>query len=79
MSIHMEFTLLDGKVPILSTRKVPLRTPSSSCAGLPSGSTDIKFLKDRNCPVWDQWVLRGTGNLRIKKLTWVCVNSKSVV
>ena len=24
---HMEFTLLDGKVPILSTRKVPYKNP----------------------------------------------------
>ena len=57
---HMEFTLLDGKVPILSTRKVPYKNPIIELCWFASGSTDIKFLKDRNCPVWDQWVLRGT-------------------
>ena len=57
---HMEFTLLDGKVPILSTRKVPYKNPIIELCWFASGSTDIKFLKDRNCSVWDQWVLRGT-------------------
>lgn len=57
---HMDFDLTDGRVPILSTRKVPIQNPIVEMCWFASGSTDIKFLKDHNCPVWDQWVKEGT-------------------
>lgn len=56
----MSFDLRDGKIPILSTRKVPYQNPIIEMCWFASGDTNIKFLKDRNCPVWDSWVRAGT-------------------
>lgn len=53
---HMTFSLLDNRVPILSTRKIPVKSPIVEMIWFISGSTDIKFLKDNNVSIWDSWV-----------------------
>ncbi len=53
---HMSFDLSNGKVPILSTRQVPYKNPIIELCWFASGDTDIKFLKDNNCSIWDSWV-----------------------
>lgn len=57
---HMEFSLLDGRVPILSTRKIPVKSPIVEMLWFISGKTDIKYLKDNNVSIWDSWVKPGT-------------------
>lgn len=53
---HMSFSLADDRVPVLSTRQVPTKNPIVEMVWFISGSTDIKFLKDNNCHIWDDWV-----------------------
>lgn len=53
---HMTFSLLNNRVPILSTRKIPVKSPIIEMIWFISGSTDIKFLKDNNVSIWDSWV-----------------------
>lgn len=57
---HMEFSLLEGRVPVLSSRKVPVKSPIVEMIWFISGSTDIKFLKDNNVSIWDSWIKPGT-------------------
>jgi hypothetical protein len=59
-SCHMEFSLLDSRVPILSSRKVPFKSAIIELLWFISGSTDVKFLKDNNVGIWDEWVITGT-------------------
>lgn len=53
---HMEFSLTNGKIPVLSTRKMPLKAPIIEMLWFISGSTDIAFLKKNNVSIWDSWV-----------------------
>ena len=58
---HMEFSLLDGRIPVLSTRKIPnVMAPIIEMIWFISGSTDIEFLKKHNLSIWDSWVKPGT-------------------
>lgn len=57
---HMEFNISNGKVPLLSTRKVPIKSPIIELLWFISGSTDIEFLKKHNVNIWDSWVIPGT-------------------
>ncbi len=59
-SCHMEFSLLDSRVPILSSRKIPFKSAIVELLWFISGSTDIKFLKKHNVSIWDSWVKPGT-------------------
>ncbi len=57
---HMEFSLLEGRVPIPSTRKIPYRSAIIELLWFISGSTDVKYLKDNNVSIWDSWVIPET-------------------
>ena len=57
---HMEFSLLSGRIPVLSTRKIPVKSPIIELLWFISGSTDIEFLKKNNVSIWDSWVKTGT-------------------
>lgn len=52
----MEFDLTDNKIPILSTRKVPVRFMPIELVWFISGDTDIKYLLDNNVNIWNSWV-----------------------
>jgi thymidylate synthase len=52
----MEFDLTDGRIPVISSRKMPLRFLPIELVWFISGSTDIKYLKDNNVSIWDSWV-----------------------
>ena len=56
----MEFDLTDGKIPLPSTRKVPIRFLPIELVWFISGSTDIKFLLDNNVNIWNSWVIPET-------------------
>jgi thymidylate synthase len=57
---HMEFSLANGRIPVLSSRKVPLKAPIVELLWFISGKTNIKFLKENNSSIWDSWVIPGT-------------------
>lgn len=56
----MEFDLTDGKIPMLSTRKVPIRFLPIELVWFISGDTNIKFLLDNNVNIWNSWVIPET-------------------
>jgi len=53
---NMEFSLLHGRVPVLSTRQVPIKDPIKELIWFISGSINIDFLKKNNVNIWDSWV-----------------------
>ena len=52
----MEFDLTDGKIPLPSTRKVPIRFMPIELQWFISGDTNVKFLLDNNVSIWNSWV-----------------------
>lgn len=52
----MDFDLTDGKIPMLSTRKVPTRFMPIELVWFISGDTDIKYLLENNVNIWNSWV-----------------------
>ena len=52
----MDFDLTDGKIPMLSTRKVPTRFMPIELVWFISGDTNIKYLLDNNVNIWNSWV-----------------------
>lgn len=57
---NMEFSLENGRIPVLSSRKIPLKSPIIEMIWFISGSTDIEFLKKHGLSIWDSWVKHGT-------------------
>ena len=51
----MRFDLTEGKVPVVTTKKIFLRSIIHELIWFISGSTDIKYLKDNNVSIWDSW------------------------
>lgn len=56
----MSFDLTDGKIPLITTRKVPWKSFVREMLWFISGSTDIKYLKDNKISIWDNWVIPQT-------------------
>lgn len=56
----MEFDLTDGKIPLPSTRKVPIRFMPIELQWFISGDTNVKFLLDNNVSIWNSWVIPET-------------------
>ena len=52
----MDFDLTDGKIPMLSTRKVPTRFMPIELVWFISGDTNIKYLLENNVNIWNSWV-----------------------
>lgn len=56
----MRFDITGGKVPLLTTKKVYIRSVIHELLWFISGNTDIKYLKEHNVSIWDSWVKEGT-------------------
>ncbi len=50
----------DGYIPLVTTRKVFHESFVKEDVWFISGSTDVKFLKDNNVGIWDEWVIPST-------------------
>ena len=57
---NMEFSLENGRIPVLTTRYIPTKSIMVELLWFISGSTDIKFLKENGVSIWDSWVKEGT-------------------
>lgn len=52
---HMEFDISNGKIPMLTTKKVHLRVIIHELLWMLSGDTNIRYLKENNVHIWDSW------------------------
>lgn len=55
-------------VAAVTTKKLHFKTGLVEEQWMMSGDTTLKFLKDNNCNIWDEWVLPGTGTYRPRTL-----------
>ena len=51
----LEFDMSTGKFPLLTTKKMGLKTIFSELEMFIKGITDKKFLQERNSHIWDAW------------------------
>lgn len=58
------YDISDYRLAATSTKKLHLKTGQVEEDWMLSGDTRLKFLKDNNCNIWDEWVLKGTGIYR---------------
>lgn len=54
--VSTEYDLTNGKIPLLSTKKIFFDKLVHETIWFLSGATDIKYLKDNNVNIWDSWV-----------------------
>lgn len=52
---EMRFDLRDGTIPLLTTKKMHTRSIFHEIIWYLSGDTNIKYLKDNNVTIWDEW------------------------
>lgn len=67
-AINLEFDLMfEGKpiLPLLTTKKIFHRSVVHELIWMLSGSSRVKYLKDNNVSIWDNWVLPGTEEYRM--------------
>lgn len=50
---HMEFDLSEGRIPLLTTKKVPARLVIEELLWFLKGCTDVKLLQDKKVHIWD--------------------------
>jgi thymidylate synthase len=58
------YDISDNRLAATSTKKIHIKTGQVEEDWMLSGDTRLKFLKDNNCNIWDEWVLKGTGIYR---------------
>ena len=51
----LEFDMSDGTFPLMTTKKMGLKTISAELEMFIHGGKSKKFLQDRNCHIWDSW------------------------
>lgn len=54
------YDLRNGKIPLITSRKIHHRSFIHETLWFLSGSTDIEYLKANNVSIWDSWVKSGT-------------------
>lgn len=54
-SHQMRFDLSDGSIPLLTTKKMHLRSIIQEIFWYLKGSTNTKFLRDNKVTIWDEW------------------------
>jgi thymidylate synthase len=52
----MRFDLSKGEFPMLTTKKLHFKSIAYELLWFLRGETNIKFLKDNNVSIWDEWV-----------------------
>lgn len=52
---RMVFDLRDGKLPLLTTKKLHTKSIIHELIWFLAGDTNIKYLKDNNVSIWDEW------------------------
>jgi thymidylate synthase len=52
--VNMEFNLTQS-FPILTKKKMPIKAMASELLWMLRGETHIKYLKDNNVKIWDEW------------------------
>lgn len=52
---QMRFDLTDGTIPLLTTKKMPIKSIIHELLWFISGNTNIKYLIDNGVKIWDQW------------------------
>lgn len=58
--VQYSIDISNGVIPLPTTRYVAYRLFVVETIWFLSGSTDVKFLKDNNVNIWDNWVIPGT-------------------
>lgn len=53
-NVVFSYEMSDG-FPLLTTKKMPLRTIAVELEGFIKGVTSKKWFQDRNCHIWDEW------------------------
>ncbi len=51
---HLGFNLKDG-FPLLTTKKTHFKSIATELLWFLKGKTDVKWLQDRGCSIWDEW------------------------
>lgn len=54
-SYQMRFDLSDGTIPLLTTKKMHLRSIIYEILWYLKGESNIKYLKDNGVTIWDEW------------------------
>jgi thymidylate synthase len=66
--VMRRYDISDYRLAAVSTKKIHLKTGQVEEDWMISGDTRLKFLKENNCNIWDEWVLEGTGTYRPRLL-----------
>jgi thymidylate synthase len=62
------YDIRGNRLAAVSTKKIHIKTGQVEEDWMISGDTRLKFLKENNCNIWDEWVLEGTGTYRPRLL-----------
>ena len=57
---HLRMDLTGNRIPLLTTKEMLYRSLVIELEWFLSGSTNVKFLKDNNVSIWDDWVIPST-------------------
>lgn len=66
--ILKRYDIGDETIAAVTTKKLHFKTGLVEEEWMMSGDTTLKFLKDNNCNIWDEWVKPGTGTYRPRTL-----------
>ena len=58
--VTLEYDISDNRIPIVSTRKINPLFPILEMLWFMRGDTNVKYLLDHDCHIWDSWVIPDT-------------------